>query len=355
MNILLISKLPDLMLDTFIKPLQMVNSIDRIYVLRETASTLSYGNVVFLTDTPFKTYKKLRHFGKVLYAIKFCRRVKIDMIVSIMIYPHGYIAKLVSIFSNIPFSHITIAGHREFWLHGQVVERINLFLFRGARFITVTGERTKKYFTSNGFQANRVLKLPNIINVESFVDHKQLRCYDIISLSRLDSNKNISLLIQSIAKLKKDGFPFKVLIAGEGPERDNLMQEAIRLDVSSNIKFLGWVAQANIVKVYNTGKVYVMPSKGEGFPLSLLEAMLSGCVPIASNVGDISDIVIPEYNGILLSESPNIDELAEAIKYVMEDDERLDHLAQNAKKISSIMSVQSNTKIWNSAVKNIIQ
>lgn len=70
--------------------------------------------------------------------------------------------------------------------------RVNLAVFRKARIITVTGQQTLAYLVSKGFDADRIVVLPNLPNqafMDSNMQEEGERKYDIVSFSRIDKNK----------------------------------------------------------------------------------------------------------------------------------------------------------------------
>lgn len=349
MNILIITKLSDIMLDTFLKPLINSKKVNKLFVIRDSKSSISYKNVIFITTFPLYKLKKLRHLGKILKGVHICKNQKIDLIIGILIYPHGYIASLISKIVNISFIHISIAGHREFWLFGSCVEKLNTFLFKKALFITTTGQKSKDYLIKKGFERDKVIVLPNIIEMNNYYDMGLEKQYDIVSLSRLDKNKNITILIQAVAKLRKK-INVKVIIGGIGPELENLKQEVKKLQLENNINFLGWVEQVDILNIYNSSKIFVLPSLGEGFPLTILEAMACGCVPVVTNVGDISEIVKDGYNGSIIYDPNHVDELAVKLSTLLVDNKKINELSLNAKNIKNNISADINSNIWNNVL-----
>ncbi len=82
-----------------------------------------------------------------------------------------------------------------------------------------------------------------------------------------------------------------LLIAGEGPDKDKFELLCKDINISDNVTFLGLVDHDQIKKYMNIADVYVQPSLTEGFSLSFLEAMASGCPVIASSVGGLEEIL----------------------------------------------------------------
>jgi glycosyltransferase involved in cell wall biosynthesis len=336
MKILLIVKLSENNLNCMIQPLIMADNVDHIYVLRDTS----------------KSKGKLRHLYRLREGFRVCKQHKIDIVVGVLIYPHGYIGRIISSFKRLPYIHITIAGQREFWFFGRLIELFNLFVFKKSKIITVTGKKTRSYLLAKGYDYNKVVVLPNVIDMNKYQDYEKRREYDVISVSSLDKNKNVSLLLKAIAKIKSTR-EIKALIVGDGPEFSNLIAESKTLGISENIHFEGWIRDEDkIIDYYNSCKIYILCSKGEGFPLALIEGMACGCVPIVTDVGDISDLVSNGINGYFIKDYNDENELAFLLELLTSNPEKISNVSTKAKEVKNIYSFDHVSHIWNDILKN---
>lgn len=152
----------------------------------------------------------------------------------------------------------------------------------------------------------------------------------LISVGRLSEQKNLVLLISSLAKLADARYQLK--IAGEGPLRESLQQLANDKGISAHIEFLGNVS--NVDELLYEADVFVMSSAWEGLPIAQIEATLSGLPVIVTNVGGCAEIVHKTCNGIVVDE---LDEESYAQALVkMLTNNSLHHLfSQNALAYSS--------------------
>lgn len=117
------------------------------------------------------------------------------------------------------------------------------------------------------------------------------------SVGRLHQIKRFDLALQAfhgISTATGDANVWLVL-AGEGPEQESLIQQAKELGIDRRVKFVGFSSQP--WEVYPGFDVYVLPSRNEGLPLALLEAMACGCCPIATGVGGIPEVIVNESLG----------------------------------------------------------
>ncbi len=356
MKVLLITKLLNHTLhENILSPLLASSHIAHIYVLRDFEGITTDDRVIYLNPEK-KLTSKIRHIKKIINGVDYCKKYDIDVIIGVLIYPHGYIGQAISFFTKKPYIHVTIAGHREYWMHGKLVEKLNISLFKRSRFITVTGKQTESYLLKKNVNPKQIVTLPNLPNsIFLSVDNnpENERKYDIISFSRIDKNKNVALLMKALVKVKKVYPQVRVFVGGNGSEFDNVKQLSIELGLKDNVYFAGFVSEKHdIIKAYSDSSIFISCSKGEGFPVSLIEAMACGCVPVVSNVGDIVDVVDAE-NGCVFNDTENETELAEILIHLLTTKGLLSKMSAKAMNIKTTISVENNAKIWDSMFKAI--
>lgn len=356
MNILLIAKLANHTLnENILAPLLKSSHVDHIYVLRDFPGDMMNERITYLCPRK-QGGGKVRHIKKLFNAMFYCSKHKIDVILGVLVTPHGYIGKALGLFTRIPYIHVTIAGHREYWVDGKIVEKINIALFKGADTITVTGKQTQAYLISKGIDSNRIVILPNLPNISFMnvdIPVNNQRMYDIVSFSRIDKNKNIDLLLRAVARIKKT-CTVKLIIAGDGIELSNLKLAVDNLKLGENVEFAGYISTLeDKVNIYSNSKIFISCSKGEGFPVSLLEAMSCGCVPVVSNVGDITDVIRQGENGFVFNNTDDERELADFLQQLLGNSGLVEDLRIEALKIKNVISVEHNARTWDRILSKI--
>ena len=135
------------------------------------------------------------------------------------------------------------------------------------------------------------------------------------SLGRLSPEKGYDVLVRALASL--DGV--RLVLVGDGPERADLLALAQDLGVADRLEITGWKVNA---RDYLGGfDVFVLPSRFEGLPLSVIEAMLAGLPVVATNVGSLSEAVLDDETGLLIPPGDPA-ALAEALRSLLDDPER---------------------------------
>lgn len=120
------------------------------------------------------------------------------------------------------------------------------------------------------------------------------------TFARLDRIKGLDVLLDAVAPLD-----VSVVIAGEGPERGALETRA-----GEHVEFVGWRDDTSALLA--SIDVYVLPSRNEGFPLSIVEAMLAARPVVATAVGSVAEAVIDGRTGFVVR-SDDVDALRRAI------------------------------------------
>jgi len=132
------------------------------------------------------------------------------------------------------------------------------------------------------------------------------------SIGRLDSQKGYDVLLRSLAA--SDGVG--CVIVGDGPERERLERLAASLGIAQRVAFEGWQSDAR--DFLTTFDVFVLPSRFEGFPLVLLEAMLAGLPVVATDVGSVAEAVQDGETGLLVPPD-DVQALNEALHTLLDD------------------------------------
>lgn len=184
-------------------------------------------------------------------------------------------------------------------------------------YIVAINERMKE-----GYEKNT--KKPKIIKIYNFMDFSKIlelsreeMDYDlddyIISVGSLTENKNHKLLIESFYRLKKEEKnKEKLIILGEGKERENLEKLIKKLNLEKEVLLLG--QKKNPYNYILNSKLFVLPSKNEGMPLTLLEALSLGKMIIATRNNGSNEILNSKY-GVLVEN--DINELTNNIYYYL--------------------------------------
>ncbi len=126
------------------------------------------------------------------------------------------------------------------------------------------------------------------------------------AVGRLNPQKNYGLAVELFAELmrRRPGRDMRLVLGGEGPEEEALRRSAQASGFGEQILFPGALDRA--WEAYCAFDVLLMPSRAEGLPLALLEAMASGCCPVAMDVGGVGEVInAPDLGWLVPAGDPN--------------------------------------------------
>lgn len=112
----------------------------------------------------------------------------------------------------------------------------------------------------------------------------------LLSVGELNKNKNHEIVLQALNKIKDKNFIY--LICGRGILKEYLERKTQELHLENKVKLLGY--RSNVIEILKTADLFIFPSKREGLPVSIIEAMTARLSVIASNVRGNRDLITKE-------------------------------------------------------------
>ena len=159
----------------------------------------------------------------------------------------------------------------------------------------------------NRFGTKKVQSLPNCVDLkdaEEYARESQNSSNNnplvIGYLGRIEPNKGMTELLCACESLRKEGVPFKLTIAGKEQKNGEFLPRFDRL-LGDDFHYAGLVYGKTKCDFLRSPDVFVLPSYFEGLPMSLLECMSYGVVPVVTPVGSIPEVVENGENGIFIS------------------------------------------------------
>jgi glycosyltransferase involved in cell wall biosynthesis len=145
-----------------------------------------------------------------------------------------------------------------------------------------------------------------------------------------------------------------LVFAGDGAQRAELENEAAQLNISDKVRFLGFVNQSQLPKLYKSADLMVIPSRYEPFGLVVNESMLCGCPVIASDrVGAVRDLITPGETGFVYPQG-DVEALANTIRQALADPAHLNALRENALARIHSWSPQASAEALVGAIESAI-
>jgi glycosyltransferase involved in cell wall biosynthesis len=207
----------------------------------------------------------------------------------------------------------------------------NLLICHSERIICCSNYMLRHIETNFGISTNLVSIIPNGVDTllfhptpnlrKSVFNLRQQHCIQngkmLLYVGRLVREKGCDILIDAFKTLNHDTPGTSLIIVGEGPLKQSLMNKVHQLGLQNHIHFMGFVDQQTLVALYKSADVLVIPSLYEPFGIVALEGMASGAPVVSSDVGGLSEVVENGFTGLKVPPG-DPDSLVSAIRQVLE-------------------------------------
>jgi glycosyltransferase involved in cell wall biosynthesis len=204
------------------------------------------------------------------------------------------------------------------------------FLRKSNAFYQILSTRSHSYLTSHGFRAGKIVHIAGSVDTERFQPAPERRPDParpqraIICVARLDYAKGVDVLLHAWGRMLREPAEWRahlkpvLRLVGEGVCGAQMERIVAGLGIQDSVEFLG--LRTDIVDLLQQSWGFVMPSRWEGMPNALLEAMACGLPCVATRVSGNEDIIANGVNGLLVEpEQPA--EMAQALRHTIEDTE----------------------------------
>ncbi|MBO6585142.1 MAG: N-acetyl-alpha-D-glucosaminyl L-malate synthase BshA [Gracilimonas sp.] len=241
-------------------------------------------------------------------------------------------ARHVPVITTLHGTDITLVGSDPSYKH--VVE----FSIDKSDGVTAVSEYLKKE-TYERFNIKQDIKvIPNFIDLDRFKKSnkshfKKAICPNdekvIVHVSNFRKVKRVPEVITVFAKILESGIESKLLLVGDGPDRQKAEQQCRDLGICEHVRFLGKLEQ--VEDVLSIADLFLIPSGSETFGLAALEAMSCSVPVISSNIGGLPEVNIHGETGYLC-DLDDVDCMAEYGVKILSDADLHARMAANARK-----------------------
>ncbi|MEA3462964.1 MAG: glycosyltransferase family 4 protein, partial [Bacteroidota bacterium] len=154
---------------------------------------------------------------------------------------------------------------------------------------------------------------------------------DILYVGRIDNRQKAVFLIPDIMHyLLEREIRTTITLVGNGPDFEELKQMVQDQSLSEFIILTGKVEPEEVGSYYNSSKILLLPSNFEGHPLTLMEAMARGCVPVSSLLPQCTDTCIEEGKSGYLVDVGKVHDFGRRLEELLNDEEHLNQMSKNA-------------------------
>ena len=198
-------------------------------------------------------------------------------------------------------------------LNRRFLKRMWIGLF--SRQLACVNAMTKRIYTdiqAVGISGPRITRIPNgiVLADRRAMGGSRSGKIKLVFVGRLVEEKGIDVLLEAASLLQARGYSFDLEIVGDGPLRKSLEVEVSTKGLEAIVKFSGQVPPADVARHLIDANIFVLPSRFEGMPGSLLEAFSQGLPAVVTSVSGSEEIVddntgwvVPPGDSILLAEA----------------------------------------------------
>lgn len=136
----------------------------------------------------------------------------------------------------------------------------------------------------------------------------------LLFVGRLVYQKGLDLLFKALGALKE--YPWELWLVGDGPQRPRLEAFAEKYQIAARVRFENWLDGPALLEKYHQANLFVFPSRHEGMPNAVLEAMACGLPVVATRIAGNEELVVDGETGLLIP-SENADALRQALEQLL--------------------------------------
>jgi glycosyltransferase involved in cell wall biosynthesis len=231
---------------------------------------------------------------------------------------YGYVAARRCAKPIVATCHNWVGGTAALGIYNRL-DRMALKRFQG---LAAVSDSVAQRLLDSGVAAKKIRTIANGIDVGTFEHAHPLPVFEfdgskvIGMVARLDLQKGFEYLLRAARDLCA-AFPvFKVVIIGEGPDRQAVESMVQRFGLQSNVILAG--QHSDMPGIYAAMDIFVLPSLNEGLPMTILEAMSASRPVIATRVGAIPKVIKDGETGLLVDPA-DVDGLRNALARLLTD------------------------------------
>ncbi len=333
----------------YLAPLGEHAGVSRLWVVRPTAvgrGVIPKSEYKFVVNRP----AAWRLFQIAWITIRLGRRKEVKAFTSINPFPYGLIQLPAALLNRKPI-HFGFVGS-DWYKHamGKFGCLLRPFV-RRADFVTATGPKMREQMVEYGIDPDRIAILPHAIDLENYqINDPKKATYTCIFVGQLIERKRVDIVIESFANVRERYVDVRLCIVGDGILSETLKAKAAELEIDDSVDFVGF--QKDVRPYIQASKILVMASEMEGLPFTLIESMCSGLVPVITPVGTITDLVVDEVNGLLVSPG-DPDGMAKAIIRLLDEPELYTRLRAQVLTQRHSYSFEAATEVWDKWLSKI--
>jgi glycosyltransferase involved in cell wall biosynthesis len=276
--------------------------------------------------------------------LKLIKKIDPDVIHAHWILPQGFVTTLAHKITGVPYV-VTTHGGDIYGLQGKFASSLKRFALRNAETVTVVSKDIQKTIKQEFGSEIQTKVIPMGVDSTLFSsarNNDKLRSqFNINSpfllyAGRLSEKKGVKYLLEAMQQIIKQTPEAKLLIVGTGEEKKNLQQLSEKLGLKGHVTFTGALPNKDLPDYFASADIFIGPSikvaggDTEGFGLTFVEAGMSGCIVIGTDVGGISDIIQHGKTGFIVQQK-DAEQIATTVNMILSKRGEWEHVKTNAR------------------------
>ncbi|HEY5982676.1 MAG TPA: glycosyltransferase family 4 protein [Anaerolineales bacterium] len=261
-------------------------------------------------------------WGAILRSLTVVRRLNPEAVVAFFGLPSGAAALFLKVTTGVPYIVSLrggdVPGFRpyDFWLYHRIAVPLLRVIWHEAAAVVANSQGLRDL--AHAFDDSiRIPVIPNGVDTQRYsMPERTWAVPRILSVGRVVHQKGLDLALVALGDLTE--LPWDWRIAGDGPQLDPLKSSLARRGLQDRVKFLGWTESDALIKEYQRANVFLFPSRHEGMPNAVLEAMASGLPVVATRIAGNEELVVGGETGLLVPPE-DADALRDSLRALLGD------------------------------------
>jgi len=277
---------------------------------------------------------------------------------------NGMVAALVGRFVNAATLYFCVGGEAEVMGGGirsenrllgrltapeETLERLLVDVVKRFDIIVTMGTGAADFFRARGIQGYLYRNGGGIDTTRFQPGQPADKDIDVLFVGRLAPIKRVDRLLDAVFSARASRL-MKVVVVGAGECLTELARRTRELGIDDSVTFVG--QQADVGSFLRRSRLFVLTSESEGVSLSMLEAMISGVVPVVSDVGDLGDVVQDGDSGFLVADLDPVS-FAQRFLTLLNDQQRLLAMSDRAQQRAREFSLEASAASWKALFRTL--
>lgn len=270
-----------------------------------------------------------------LWGLFWARKLRPDFVLAFFGVPSGAAAWFWNFFVGLPYIICLrggdVPGFRpyDFGVLHRLLSPLLRRVWRKAAAVVANSNGLRDL--ASGFDAGVSIRvIPNGVDLDAFKAlQRDWRKPRLLFVGRVVYQKGLDLLLEALSELGH--LEWQIDLVGDGPRRQRLEDQAAQLGIGDRVHFHGWQPRSDLPAFYRQATLFVYPSRHEGMPNAVLEAMASGLPVVATRIPGNEELVDEGKTGLLVPTEDHA-ALRAALESLVSDAKRCQQMGETARR-----------------------